>query len=254
MFSKLINKSGVPVIQHSLRYNVINEFAIKSSSSINFNGLNRIGSIRGLKERAGKSVKPGSTLVIDNIPHRVTKITQGKRGKGGGYVSAKMKNMVTQNNTEKTFTSDETVEHADLEREAVQYSWLDGDNFVFISTVSFEEIRIPKDDVDNSEFIKEGQEVKLLKFRDTIIGVELPKIVEYSVISLDGSKSWYETYNIYYYYYYYIKLIYNIIIIRGGNIPATLDCGAVVMVPQFIKEGTVIRVNIADKGYVDRAS
>lgn len=199
MFSKIINKSSL--IQHSIRYNVINEFSIKSSLSINLNNLNRIGSIRGVKERAGKSVRPGCTLVIDNVPHRVTKIQQGKRGKGGGYVSAKMKNMVTQLNTEKTFTSDETVEHADLDREAVQFAWRDGDNFVFISTVSFEEIRIPKDDVDNNEFIKEGQEVKLLKFRDTLIGVELPKIVEYTVASLDGSKSW------------YVLVIYNLVLL-----------------------------------------
>lgn len=38
------------------------------------------------KERAGKAVKPGEALVIDGAPHKVTKITQGKRGKGGAYV------------------------------------------------------------------------------------------------------------------------------------------------------------------------
>jgi hypothetical protein len=38
------------------------------------------------KERAGKAVKPGAALVIDGAPHKVLKITQGKRGKGGGYV------------------------------------------------------------------------------------------------------------------------------------------------------------------------
>lgn len=38
------------------------------------------------KERAGKAVKPGAALVVDGAPHKVLKITQGKRGKGGGYV------------------------------------------------------------------------------------------------------------------------------------------------------------------------
>jgi len=28
-------------------------------------------------ERAGKAVKPGSALVLDGIPHRITKIVQG---------------------------------------------------------------------------------------------------------------------------------------------------------------------------------
>lgn len=34
------------------------------------------------KERAGKSIRPGAAIVLNGMPHRVTKITQGKRGKG----------------------------------------------------------------------------------------------------------------------------------------------------------------------------
>jgi hypothetical protein len=45
---------------------------------------------RFLKDRAGKSVKPGVALVLDNVPYKVTKIVQGKRGKGGGFVRAYM--------------------------------------------------------------------------------------------------------------------------------------------------------------------
>lgn len=48
----------------------------------------RLVSCRSLKDRAGKSVKPGVALVLDNVPYKVTKIIQGKRGKGGGYVRA----------------------------------------------------------------------------------------------------------------------------------------------------------------------
>lgn len=36
--------------------------------------------------RAGKSVKPGEAIVVDGDPHKVQRITQGKRGKGGGFV------------------------------------------------------------------------------------------------------------------------------------------------------------------------
>jgi translation elongation factor P/translation initiation factor 5A len=34
------------------------------------------------KERAGKSIRPGATIVLNGVPHRVTKMIQGKRGKG----------------------------------------------------------------------------------------------------------------------------------------------------------------------------
>lgn len=60
------------------------------------------------KERAGKSIRPGAAIVLDGVPHRVTKMNQGKRGKGGGFVRATLKNLLTDNTTfEKTFTSDE---------------------------------------------------------------------------------------------------------------------------------------------------
>lgn len=45
------------------------------------------------------------------MPHRVTKIIQGKRGKGGGFVRATLKNMESSNSFEKTFTSDEMGEY-----------------------------------------------------------------------------------------------------------------------------------------------
>jgi hypothetical protein len=76
--------------------------AIQNRVFFKCNPLN-FSSFGGIRERAGKSVKPGGQLinliplkensnnlkaavVLDGIPHKVTKITQGKRGKGGGFV------------------------------------------------------------------------------------------------------------------------------------------------------------------------
>jgi hypothetical protein len=42
-------------------------------------------------ERARDCVKIGGSIRENGAPHRVIKITQGKRGKGGGFVKAKMK-------------------------------------------------------------------------------------------------------------------------------------------------------------------
>jgi hypothetical protein len=50
-------------------------------------GFSRIVIARAFsKERAGKSIKPGVALVIDENPHKVMRINHGKRGKGGGFV------------------------------------------------------------------------------------------------------------------------------------------------------------------------
>ena len=52
----------------------------------------------------------------------VTKITQGKRGKGGGFVRAALRGLISGDNIEKVFESDETVELADLDRSDAQVS------------------------------------------------------------------------------------------------------------------------------------
>lgn len=156
---------------------------------------------------------------------------QGKRGKGGGFVKATLKNLSTGFTHDKTFTSDETVEHADMERQVASYSWADttDESLVFMHVETFEEIRIPKSLVENSHFLVGGQEVKLLKFRDAVLGVEIPVISEYEVTEVDPSKE------------------------HGGNMMATIQTGHALWVPVFIKPGTRIRINTQDNLYVDRA-
>ena len=51
---------------------------------------------RGLAtmEKASKAIKPRSRIELGGQPWMVSKITQGKRGKGGGFVKASLKNLV----------------------------------------------------------------------------------------------------------------------------------------------------------------
>lgn len=114
------------------------------------------------KERAGKSIRPGCAIILDNQPHRCTKFVQGKRGKGGGFVRATLKNIITGNTFEKTFTSDEMVEHADLERRLVSFSWSDDVNYIFMDAENYEEVMIPKTTVEMGHYLIPGLEVMTL--------------------------------------------------------------------------------------------
>ena len=60
-------------------------------------------------------------------------------------------------------------------------------------------------------------------------GIELPNVMEFTVVSMSGREG------------------------RGGTLQAHLNCGASVMVPDFISEGQRIKVNTADDTYVERA-
>lgn len=81
------------------------------------------------------------------------------------------------------------VEYAELEKEEVQYNWNDGSNFHFMNLKTFEEISLSKEDCVDWEFLSDGLEVKLQKFRDQVIGVELPKVCEFVVHTTDVQKT-----------------------------------------------------------------
>ena len=180
-------------------------------------------------EKAIKVVKPRSRVVLDGHPWFCSKIQQGKRGKGGGFVKASLKNLITGSTKDYTFSSDEQVEIANMEKVPATLSWREGSSLVFMDSESFEEVRVDNKIVENAAFLSDGAEVKLLKFMDEVIGVELPTVVEFEVTSVEMVKS------------------------TGGNYPATLDSGANILVPAFIKQGERIRVNVEDGKYVERA-
>jgi elongation factor P len=182
-------------------------------------------------EKALKAVKPRARIVVTGQPHMVSKITQGKRGKGGGFVKAGLKNLISGNTTEKTFTSDEMVEMANMEKQIVNYSWCDesSNTLVFLDSETYEEVRVHKDIIDNAKFLVEGNDVKLLLFKGEVIGADLPTVCEFVVDSIDMVKS------------------------TSGNYSAVLNSGAKINVPDFIKVGETIRVNVEEGKYVERA-
>lgn len=134
--------------------------------------------------RARELLKPGAVILLNNIPHKVIKITFGKRGKGGGFVKAKIKNIITLNTYEKTFGSDELIDEASLEKIKVQFSWVDNDELVFIDVKSFEEIRINQEFVHNYGLLNPGDEYRIIKCDGKYIGVGFPNIVTCIVESI----------------------------------------------------------------------
>lgn len=142
-----------------------------------------------------------------------------------------LRNLDSGQQFEKTFTVDDMVEPANLETEVYQYSWNDGNIWSFLNVTTFEEAQVSKDCMDPAaQFLVEGLEVRLMKFQGNVIGVELPRICEFDVVSIDHSGP-----------------------SGSGFHSAVLNCGRSVSVPQFISEGMRIRVNVYDAEYVERA-
>ncbi|KAL4424103.1 hypothetical protein ABPG75_001404 [Micractinium tetrahymenae] len=177
--------------------------------------------------------KNGMTIEMDGAPYKVVEFLHVKPGKGAAFVRSKLKNFITNNTVEKTWRAGETVDLANVEKKDTQFTYAEGDEYVFMDMQSYEETRIPRDE-DWAKYLKEGMDVGVLLWNGKVISVELPNTVELEVVETDpgvrGNTA------------------------SGGSKPAKLETGAVIQVPMFINQGERIKVDTRTDSYLSRAN
>lgn len=178
-------------------------------------------------------LKKGVVCQIDGQPYRVTDYNQKVMGRGGSIVNVKLKNLITGAVIPKTFKGQDKIEPAEVTSKTVQYLYNDGSAFFFMDPNSFEQFELSVDLVDEAKnFMKEGDELALQFFDGKVITVEMPKNV-------------------------YLEVTYTEAVVKGDTTSsvlkdATLETGAVVKVPAFIKVGDIISVDTSTGEYRER--
>ncbi|MBB1566401.1 elongation factor P [Candidatus Saccharibacteria bacterium] len=178
-------------------------------------------------------LKKGVVCQIDSQPYRVIDYNQKVMGRGGSIVNVKLKNLITGAVIPKTFKGQDKIEPAEVTSKTVQYLYNDGSAFFFMDPNSFEQFELSADLVDEAKnFMKEGDELALQFFDGKVITVEMPKNV-------------------------YLEVTYTEAVVKGDTTSsvlkdATLETGAVVKVPAFIKVGDIISVDTSTGEYRER--
>jgi elongation factor P len=177
----------------------------------------------------------GLRIELDGEPFAITYFQHVKPGKGGAFVRTKVKNLLTGRSQDKTFRAGERVQEADVEDKQMQFLYRDGEDLVFMDNQSYEQTPFPAEVVgDGVKFLKENIEVGVLFWRGKPVNVELPSFIEAEITQTDpGVKG--DT-------------------ASGATKPATLETGATVQVPLFIKEGERVRVDTRSGEYVERVN
>lgn len=177
----------------------------------------------------------GLKIEIDGSPFVMVYFQHVKPGKGGAFVRTKVKNLLTGKVLERTFRSGEKLEEADIEERAMQYLYLDGEELIFMDNTTYDQMPLSNEVVgDARQFLKENTNVSVLFWRGKPVNIELPPFIEALVTNCDpGLKG--DT---------------------ASNVtkPATLETGARVNVPLFIKEGETIRVDTRTGDYSERVN
>ncbi len=179
--------------------------------------------------------RKGLKVELNGEPFVMVDFQHVKPGKGGAFVRTRLKSLWSGNVIDKTFRSGEKVETPDLEERAMQYLYPEGENLIFMDNETYEQLAIPKEVIgDGINFLKENIDVTVLFHNQKPIGVDLPYFVELEVVETDpGIKG--DT-------------------ASGGSKPATLETGAVVQVPLFVKEGDLLKIDTRDGSYIERVS
>ncbi len=154
-------------------------------------------------------------------------------GNWRAFVRVRLKNVKSGRVLEQRFRAGEEIEEVRVEHQNWQFLYVDGDDYVFMNTETFDQQPVLKEMLGNAiQFIKEGDIVELLVDGENIVAVEVPNFLELKVESAEPG-------------------------VRGDTAtnvtkPATLETGAIVNVPLFVNPGDKIRVDTRTGQYVER--
>ncbi len=178
-------------------------------------------------------LRKGVTFEYDGQLYKVLEYSHHKPGRGNATIRVKARNLRTGSTIEKTFQSGDRVPDAQLDYHNAQYLYSDGDFYHFMDNDTFDQPAVKGDILGESAvFLKEGMECKLTFYKGEALDVELPLTVD-------------------------LKVEYAEVAVRGDTATGVTkkvrtETGVEVQVPNFVKEGDVIRVDTRTGEYVTR--
>lgn len=179
-------------------------------------------------------IKTGKTILLNNDPFAVLYHEHSKTGRAGAVLRTKIKNLRTGSVIEKTFQGYDKVEDAEIIKSKAQYLYREGDLFHFMDSATYDQFSLEKSVIgDAPQYLIEGTEVDIVNFDGQAINIELPIKMTLTVSEappgLKGDTA------------------------SGGDKVVTLETGARVTTPLFVKTGDKIIVNTTTGTYVSRA-
>lgn len=178
-------------------------------------------------------LKTGMILRMDADLYRVISAEyHAGGGKMGGVMHAKLKNLRTSAFWERRFRPDEKLEKVELERVTMQFIYQDGDNFYFMDPNTFEQVPLSRSMIGPAErFLQPEMPLAVEYFEGNPVSVNFPEFIELKV-----------------------TITAQPLHTQQDNTmkPATLENGMEILVPQFIKTGETVRLEVETGKYVER--
>lgn len=177
-------------------------------------------------------VHEGMVLRLDDRLWRVNSREARGTGKTSRVVHLALTSVPPGSHLERNLKPGDKVEQVSVERHPMTFLYRDGESFCFMDAQTYEQISIPKDTVGPAaEFMKEEMEIQVQFCEGQAVNVDFPRTVQLRVAST-------------------LSAIHD----SGTSAmkEATLENNMVVLVPQFIKEGDLVELDVESKKYLSR--
>jgi len=180
------------------------------------------------------SLKKGDFVELNGGIYTVQKFEHNFHGRGSANIRIKVKNVASGGTTENTYKPDNLLEQIAVESTLMQYLFTNGSMLTFMNEQSYEQFEIDKELVGEFlPYLKEGQQMYILFHDGEALAVRPPQSVRLKVVEAEDA-------------------------VKGDTAtnakkPVTLETGAVVYVPLFIKRGELITIDPETGAYIERA-
>ncbi len=180
-------------------------------------------------------IKKGLCIKFNNEPFIVLEANFVRMQQRKPVMQTKLRNLITGKTLEYSFKQGERVEEADLQRGKANFLYKDEQFANFMDNKSYEQFTIPLEVLgEKIKFLKDGTECDVLYYENNPVNVDIPiKIILKVITAPPGVKG-----------------------DSASNVTkqVTLETGAIINAPLFIKEGENIVINTDTGNYVERAN
>ncbi len=178
-------------------------------------------------------LRKGTTFEDNGQVFTVIDFLHVKPGKGAAFVRTKLRNVLQGGVTDRTFNPTDKLQEAVIERKEMQYLYSDGSLYYFMDQETFEQIPLNYEMVEDAiKYLKENMFAVIKFYKGEAFSVEPPNFVELQITHAEPGAKGNTTSNV-------MK-------------PATVETGAIIMVPLFVNEGETIRIDTRTGEYMER--
>lgn len=178
-------------------------------------------------------VRKGNIIRLNDKLYRVEDMDHITPGKGQAVVQTKIRDLNDLTIRNYRFRSSEKVEKVALETREVAYSYQDGDQYIFLDNETYDQISLDADFLGNNTYYLDEEATYILEsFEGKPMNLTPPLTMEFEVAEAEKS-------------------------IKGATVqasykPAKLSNEMEIMVPPFIEEGNVVKIDTRDGSYIER--